>query len=206
MNASKILPCLIVAFATSALSVKAQAPAAPVKPGSPPAKLTARDIRVHDFAQEHKETKFKPGTRELPDELTVTRSDRIRIYGKRRIDGAPNVRGRGTGHLGKLVLLPPGDRKGTLSLKRDFGTTFYFAVLELPDDALNSHPIKLKEGKSYEWSVKSENGRTILRVVDGNGVEIGSNAAETDKVLGVGFAATVRTQGNEVDLTMTYDK
>jgi hypothetical protein len=54
--------------------------------------------------------------------------------------------------------------------------------------------------------VKSENGRTILRVVDGNGVEIGSNAAETDKVLGVGFAATVRTQGNEVDLTMTYDK
>jgi hypothetical protein len=204
MIALKILPFVLTAFAIS--RADAQVATTPPKTGNQSAKLTARDIRVHDFAQEHKETKFKVNIRELPDELTVTRGDRVRIYGKRRIDGAPSVRGRGTGHLGKLVLLPPADRKGTIVLKRDFGTTFYFAVLELPDDELDSKQMKLKEGKSYEWSVKSENGRTTLRVIDANGTEVASNAAETDKVLGVGFAATVRSQGNEVDLTISYDK
>jgi len=189
---------LFLAFLSGfALPASAQAPAAA-------AKLTSRDIRVQPFAQEHKDTKFKANAREIPSEFVVTTTDKIRLYGKRRTDGAPSVRGQPTGHLGQLVLMPTGNRNGTLSLKKEFGLIHFFAVLELPDDALNSKPIELKEGKSYTWSVKSENGLTTLRIAGADGAEIASNSAPTDKVLGVGFAATARNKGNEIDLTIAY--
>ena len=180
------------------------APLAPAQAPATPAKLTARDIRVQPFAQEHKEIKFKSNTRELPSEFIVTTGDKIHFYGKRRTDGAPSVRGQPTGHLGQLVLLPKGDRSGTLSLKKAFGLIHFFAVLELPGDALNSKPIELKEGQSYTWNIKSENGQTTLHILGADGSEIASNSAPADKVQGVGFAATARNKGNEIDMTITY--
>lgn len=90
-------------------------------------------------------------------------------------------------------------------VKKDFGSTLFFSVIELPDDSLNSTQISLKEGKTYTWSVKSENGLTTLRVTGHDGVEISSTSAQTDKILGVGFAATVRNKGNEIDMTITYE-
>lgn len=177
----------------------------PASAQAPIPKLSPRDIRVLPFAQEHKDTKFKSNTRELPSEFIVTTTDKIRFYGKRRIDGAPTVRGQPTGHLGQLALMPPGNRSGTLFLKKAFGLFRFFAVLELPEDALNSKQIELKEGKNYTWSVKSENGLTTLRIVAADGVEIASNSGPVDKVLAVGFAATARNKGNEIDMTIIYN-
>jgi hypothetical protein len=176
----------------------------PASAQAPIPKLSPRDIRVLPFAQEHKDTKFKSNTRELPSEFIVTTTDKIRFYGKRRTDGAPNVRGQPTGHLGQLALVPPGNRSGTLSLKKAFGLIHFFAVLELPDDTLDSKAIELKEGKNYTWSVKSENGLTTFLIVGADGAQIASNSAPADKVLGIGFAATARNRGNEIDMTITY--
>ena len=201
----KTLILTILDATAFAVLASAQTPAAAPKLPTPPPKLTAKDIRVYPFAQEHKDTKFKPNTRELPDELIVTRTDRIRIYGKRRIDGDPTVRGVPTGNLGQVALLPLGNRKGTLFIKRVFGPDFFFAVLELSGDSLNSTPVSLKEGKTYIWSVNSDDGRTTLKVIGADGIELSSSSAQTDKVLGVGFAATVRHKGNEVDMTITYE-
>jgi hypothetical protein len=170
-----------------------------------PAKLTARDIHVHPFAQEHKETKFKSNSNDLPHELTVTTTDKIRFYGKRRTKGAPSVLGKPTGHLGQLVLLPTGNRKGTISLKKAFGTIRFFAVLELPDDALDSKDIPLKEGKNYAWSAQTEGDQTTLRILADDGSEVASSKGPANKVRGLGFAVTARTEGNEVDLTITYN-
>ena len=177
--------------------------ASPQVPTGAP-KLTSRDIRVLPFTQEHKTTKFKPNTRELPSEFIVTTTDKIRFSGKRRTEGTPTVRGQPTGHLGQVALLPPGDRSGTLSLKKKFGLIIFDAVLELPDDTLNSKQIELKEGMNYTWSVKVGNGLTTFRILGTDGAEIVSSSAPADKVLGVGFAATARNKGNEIDMTITY--
>ncbi len=187
------------------LPAAAQTPAPKPKPPVE-TKLTSHDIRVLPFAQEHRDVKFKATSREFPSELTVTTSDKIHFYGKRRSDAAPMARGKPTGHIGQVALMPPGDRQGSLVLKKAFGTTMYFAVLELPDDTLSSKQMELKEGKTYSWSVKSENGTTTLRVASADGIEMAVNHAPSDKVLGVGFAGTVRNQGNEIDMTITYDQ
>ena len=170
-----------------------------------PAKLTARDIHVHPFAEEHRTIKFKSNSGELPREFTVTTTDKIRIYGKKRADGAPSVRGKPTGHLGQVILLPPGDRKGTISLKKAFGLARFFAVVELPDDTLDCKEITLQEGKSYGWTATGGNGVTTLRILAADGSEVASISGPTDKVRGFGFAGTVRNKGNEIDMTITYE-
>jgi len=170
-----------------------------------PAKLTPRNIHTHPFAEEHRTIKFKSNSAELPREFTVTTTDKIRFYGKKRTDGAPSVRGKPVGHLGQLILLPPGDRKGTISLKKAFGLVRFFAVTELPDDTLDTKETPLKEGKNYEWTVKTEGDRTTLRILAADGSEVASISGGTDKVRSVGFAATARNKGNEIDMTITYE-
>lgn len=170
-----------------------------------PAKLNSRDIHVHPFAEEHRTIKFKANAGELPKEFTVTTTDKIRFYGKKRTDGAPSVRGKPVGHLGQVILLPPGDRKGTISLKKAFGLARFFAVIELPDDTLDSKEITLKEGNSYGWTAMAGNGVTTLRILAADGSEVASISGPSDKVRGLGFAGTVRNKGNEIDMTITYE-
>jgi hypothetical protein len=172
---------------------------------TPGAKLTPREIRGLSFAREQGTVKFKPGSRELPDELNVSTTDHIRIWGKRKSDAAPTIRGITTGFIGKIALLPAGDRKGTIFLKKDFGTTEYLVSLEMSDDTLDSHQVKLKEGKTYNWSVKTENGQTTLRLLEQDGTQVFAQSAAADKVVGYGFAATCRTRGNEIDMSITYE-
>src|SRR3954464_15145127 len=102
----KTLVLAVIVSMASAVGLVAQ-----VAKSTPVAKLTARDIRGLPFAREQGSVKFKPGTRELPDELTVSRTDHIRIWGKRKSDAAPQVRGITTGFIGQVALLPAGDRK-----------------------------------------------------------------------------------------------
>jgi len=191
----KPLTLQLLALVLSAVPALAQAPV----------KLTPRDIHVHPFVEEHRAIKFKSNSGEVPREFTVTTTDKIRIYGRKRTDGAPSVRGKPAGHLGQLVLLPPGDRKGTLSVKKAFGLTRFFTVIELPDDTLDTKEVPLKEGKDYAWTAKAENGRTTLRILAADGSEVASSNGPTDKVRGFGFAVTARHKGNDIDLTVTYE-
>ena len=182
-----------------------QAPIAPPKPSAPSAKPAPKDIRVLPFCREFKEQKFKANDREISDELRVTASDRIHIYGKKRGD-VVRVTGRQVGHVGKLALMPPETRTGTLTVKVPTveEVTHYFAVLEMADESLATKSLKLLKGKNYLWSLKVENGQTALRIV-ADGKEVESLTGATDQVKGYGFAATVRAKGNEADATITFD-
>ena len=82
--------------------------------------------------------------------------------------------------------------------------TYYFAVLELDDDTLDTKWLTLAANKPCQWSVKSEGGQTTLKIVSG-ATEVASLSAATEKVKGYGFAATVREKGNEADLTVTFN-
>ena len=185
-------------------SAFAQAPAAPAATPRPPV-LTSRDIRELPFVREFKERKFKHNDREVPDELRVNvTGDRLRITGKKKTGGAPRLGEKSAGHVGKLALLPPGDRSGTITVK--FPTSddvrYYFLVLELADGSLDSKVVKLVPGTDYEWSAKTEAGQTTLRVAAA-GAQVEASSAPSATVKGVGFASTVRNQGNEVDMTIT---
>jgi hypothetical protein len=143
----------------------------------------------------------------MPDELRVAVvGDRIHISGKKKTGGTPRVGEKSVGHVGKLVLLPAGDRSGTLTAK--FPTVedarYYFLVLELADGSLDSKDVKLTADTNYEWSARTEAGQTILRVAAAGGAEVAASSAPSATVKGVGFASTVRSQGNEVDLTITF--
>jgi hypothetical protein len=204
---TKALALLLLSSALLQLSPAAEVPAPGAKPKSPlPAKLTAHDIHVLPFAQEHASVKFKATSREFPSEPTVTVTDKIHFYGKRRSDASPMVRGTPTGNIGQVALFPPGDRKGILTVKKAFGPNMYFVVFELPEDTLNSKQMPLKEGKAYTWTAKSENGTTTIRVLGPDGTEVGSNSGPTEKILSLGFAGTLRNQGNELDMTITYEQ
>ena len=172
--------------------------------GQPP-NLTAKDFRVLPFAEEHKEIEFKATDRQIPNELIVTTGDHVHFYGKKR-GRVVDVLGKPTGHVGKLVLLPPGDRSGTLTLKKAFGTAFFFTSVEIPGNALDSKRVELKEGNTYTWSIKTEGPNTIVRVLASDNAEISSQSVPKDKVLGVGFAGTVRNEGNEIDMTINFNR
>ena len=182
-------------------------PTKPTPAAPRPPVLTSRDIRVLPFAREWKERIFKRNDREMPDELRVSvTADRIRISGKKKAGDTPRVGEKSVGNVGKLVLLPPGDRSGTLTAK--FPTTedvrYYFLVLELADGTLDSKDMKLAADTNYEWSARTDAGQTTLRVAVAGGTEVASSSAPSDAVKGVGFASTVRSQGNEVDVSITF--
>src|SRR4051812_36933859 len=116
---------LLLTFAAVVMPCRAQAPASPAKP---PPKLTTKDIRAYRFARELDTQKFEMNDREMPDELRVTTVDKIHINGKKRQQGAPQVKGRPAGHVGKLALIAAGDRTGKVAVKVPFaeGVTFYY--------------------------------------------------------------------------------
>ena len=180
-------------------------PATPPKLSTPAAKLNPKDVRVLPFCREFEHQKFKVNDREISDELRVTVSDRIHLYGRKRGE-VVKVTGRSVGHVGKLVLLPAGDRAGKLTVKVPTveEVTHYFAVLELADDSLETKSLKLAKDKSYDWSVKSEGGQSTLSLM-ADGKEIATLKAPMEKLKGYGFAATVRSKGNEADLYMTFN-
>jgi len=196
----KSLFLIALAVIISHASAQINKPAA----ASPPApKLATKDIRVLPFAREFKEQKFKSNDHEMPDELRVNVvTTGLHLYGKKRGETA-RVQNRPTGHVGKVVLLPVGNRSGQLSVKVTWAeeVTYYYAVLEV-NDALETTVLKLVPGKNYDWSFKTENGQSTLKVADG-AAELASLSGTADAVKGFGFAGTVRTKGNEADLTIT---
>jgi hypothetical protein len=181
----------------------AQTSSLPNRNTTPGAALTSKDIHVYPFAQEHKDMLFKPTDRSIPNELIVTVTDHIHVYGKKK-SHVVQVLGVPTGHVGKLVILPPGDRSGTLTIKKSFGTTLFFNCFELAGDKLDSQEMKLSEGVAYHWSVKNDGTHTAFRMTSPDNKEI-AHTIDSANVLGIGFAGTVRNEGNEIDLAITFD-
>lgn len=178
---------------------------APAQSTSTP-KLATGDIQVVPFAREHPQVKFKPNDREMPDELRATTTGQIRITGKKKVQQCPQVRGKPGCHVGKLVLIPPGDRTGKLSVKQPSANDllYHFACVELPGEALDSKEIKLETGVEYTWEVKTAAETTTFTIRSKSG-DLVRMSAPKDKFLGYGIAATVRYKGNEADLTITFD-
>ncbi|EDY21518.1 hypothetical protein CfE428DRAFT_0763 [Chthoniobacter flavus Ellin428] len=147
---------------------------------------------------------FKATDRSIPNELIVTTTDHIHMYGKKK-SHVVQVLGVPTGHVGKLVMLPPGDRSGTLTIKKSFGTTLFFNCFELTGGKLDSQEMKLSEGVAYNWSVKNDGTNTTFRMTSPENKELAHHTIESANVQGIGFAGTVRNEGNEIDLTITFD-
>lgn len=200
----KILVLCSFLFISSLAGVWSQTSSLPNRTAPPAAALTSKDIHVYPFAEEHKDMLFMPTDRSIPNELIVTTTDHIHMYGKKK-SRVVQVLGVPTGHVGKLVMLPPGDRSGTLMIKKSFGTTKFLNCFELAGDKLDSQEMKLSEGGTYNWSIKNEGTNTTFRLTSADNKEIAHHTIESANVLGVGFAGTVRNEGNEIDLTITFD-
>ncbi|WP_206026094.1 hypothetical protein [Roseimicrobium sp. ORNL1] len=166
--------------------------------------ITAADIRVLPFCATMSTKKLDPETPGIFNELSVTKRDGFSIQGRKRNDSG-RIDGEVIYHLGKLALVPAGDRTGKLSVEVPSKTnvTSYYAVLELADSLVSSQ-LKLEVGKKYTWSVASKDGQTLLRVMNGN-VQVGEVHTDTDKLVGFGFAASVRWEKNEADIHVTFE-
>jgi ribosomal protein L11 len=202
-------PLISILFALSALlspALWAQVPATPAKPATPVPKLTAKDIKVFRFAMEFKEQTFPMNDRDMPDELRVTTTERIHITGKKRGDSAARVKERMISNIGKVALMPPGDRTGKLTVKFPSAEEVrsYFATVQRVDDALETEEIHLVAGKTYKWSVKTISNDTVFTVTDGD-TDVTAITTPTNKLKRLGFAATVLNQNNEADLVVTFD-
>lgn len=196
---------LLFVLLTNVMAGLASSQTPAIKPATPIPKLTAKDVRELPFSREFKETVFKANSRDTGDELRVTMAGGLHIYGKKRGETVA-YQGRNVGHMGKVALMPVGPRSGKLTVKVPPAeeVTYYYAVLETPAGVLDTKPMKLAVGKTYVWSIKTEEGLTIFRVLDGAAELVRLSGAEA-AVKGFGFAATVRSKGNEADLMATFD-
>lgn len=143
----------------------------------------------------------------FPDELrVVTTTNKIHLSGKKRVNNGNKGGGKPILHVGKLFLIAPTDRGGKLMIKSPSAhdATYYYAVIELDGDNLETKMLDLTVGKNYDWSATAQGGQTTLRISDA-GAEIATVTAPTDKVKGIGFASTVRWKDNEADLTFTVN-
>jgi len=200
----KTLTLLVISFAALLSFAGAQTPA---KHATPAPKLTPKDIKVFRFALEYRDQTFPMNDREMPDELLITTSsERIHISGKKKVDDPARVKGRLISTIGKLALMPSGDRSGKLVVK--FPTAedvrLYSASVQLADGTLDTKDLILIAGKTYTWSVKTEGSDTTFAVMDG-ATEVASTVTPKNKFKAFGFAATVHYQGNEADMVITFD-
>lgn len=163
-------------------------------------------IEVLPFAREFMTEKFKANDREVPDELRATTTDKVRIYGKRKLNKTAPVRGRMSAHFGKIALIPIGNWKGTVNVKSPSAddVTYYYASLELEGGKLDTKIILLSTGVDYTWSVTQGAAQTTFKITDG-AKEIVSLSGPMASVRSFGFASTVRYLGNESDISVTFD-
>ncbi|HBJ87017.1 MAG TPA: hypothetical protein DDZ88_24795 [Verrucomicrobiales bacterium] len=170
----------------------------------PVPKPTPSEVRVLPFCGTKKDLKIDPKTKGIFNELSVTKSGRIRIYGTKQ-DDSGRINGEVVYHNGKIALIPTDDRTGKLVAKLGSQQSVrrYFVALEM-EDKLQTEEVTLKEGEIYNWSVKSENGNTTLKITTGQ-AEVAMITAPTAQVKGVGFAATLRFTKNKADLEVEFD-
>lgn len=172
--------------------------------GEPAPKVTASQIRTYPFTSTAGDERLDPKMRGIFDELRVSTSDRIRIYGKKEKDSG-TIDGRAVYHMGKVAIFPPGNRSGVLTtpMAASEDVRRYYAMLETGEKFVTKE-LKLAEDKDHIWTLTQEGDNTVLKVMVGN--ESVTISAPTNSVTGAGFAATVRWIGNEADLRVAFDE
>ena len=194
-----------VTLAAIPVGSPARAQNSPVKEPGPPPPITPKDVRVLPYSREHEKPSLD-GKRGYPDELrVVTTANKIHLYGTKRAQ-KETWEGRLICHCGKLALLAPVPRKGKVSVKVPPAddVTYYYAVLEMTDGALESKELKVEPRKDYSWAFSTEAGESTFVVLDGQ-TQLARIKAPAEKVKGYGFSSTVRWKGNEADLTFTAE-
>lgn len=171
----------------------------------PAPKVTASQIRTYPFCSTMVAVRLDPKTKGIFDELRVSASERIRIYGKKEVDSG-TVDGRAVFHLGKAAVFPPGNRSGKLDTPMGSSADVrrYFAMLETGEEFVTKE-LKLVADKDHVWTLAQEGENTVLKV-SAAGNETVAVSAPTKSVTGAGFAATVRWIGNEADLRVNFDE
>ena len=108
--------------------------------------------------------------------------------------------------MGRVALLPLGDRGGKLTVKvpSSLDVTYYMIVFETADGKLEAKELTLAVGKTYTWSVKAESG-TVSYVVNEGATAVAKLSSPQANIKSFGFASTVRYKGNESDLLATFD-
>jgi hypothetical protein len=172
--------------------------------GEPAPKVTASQIKTYPYCPTTGDARLDPKTRGIFDELRVSTSERIRIYGKKERDSG-TIDGRAVYHLGKVAVFPPGNRSGkvTTPMAASDDVRRYFAMLETGEKFVTKE-LKLAEDKDHVWTLIHEGDTTVLKIMVGN--EPVTITAPTKSVTGVGFAATARWIGNEADLRVEFDE
>lgn len=147
----------------------------------------------------------------MMDVFSVSRSsEKVRILGTRRASGSVVVDGRAVSYMGKLALLPPNCLSGTLEVK-DILKAKVYAVMELPDQQLNTLEYPLKKKVKYGWSIEVEDDKTTMKITDPSGKVINGVMDYKSKVVtgvaitGVGFACTGASAGEKIDFEFTFN-
>ena len=178
---------------------------APPKETEPP-KLSPKDFVVLPFCNTLPTQKLDPKQERIFDELKVTTSSRVRIHGKKVYDAGWVGRALHY-HLGKVVLAPWHDRKGSLAAKEPSGSdaVSYYIVLDM-GNALRTKWVTLQKDKVYHWTLETEAGVRRFVVFDVDGTkEVATLSAPEADVKGFGFAATARWPGNVVDVAADFE-
>lgn len=186
---------------------------------APPPKLDAKDLQIVPFCTVATDRKLDPKTKNIFDELKVSvnsgRQMRYRISGKKKKE-AGDLEGQPVLHIGKLVLAPVAKRIGSVNAKLPTVTDVrsYFMCVEHGEGKLKTEHVKLPEKTDCFWTVETRDGETVFHLYkvtdakDGKGATketLGTISVPENEAKSFGFAATVRWQGNEADLSVTFD-
>lgn len=186
---------------------------------TPAPRLDSKDFQIVPFCTVATDRKLDPKTKNIFDELKVSvnagRQTRYRISGKKKHE-AGDLEGQPVLHLGKLVLAPIADRVGSVNAKLPTVTDVrsYFMCVEYGEGKLKTEHVKLPEKTDCFWKVETKDGETefllyqVTKAEDGKGYDkqtLGSITVPKDQAKAFGFAATVRWQGNEADLAVTFN-
>lgn len=185
----------------------------------PPPRLDAKDFEIVPFCTAASDRKLNPKTKKIFDELKVSvnvgKQTRYRISGKKK-DEVGDLEGEPVLHLGKLVLAPVANRIGSVNAKLPTVTDvrFYFMCVADGEGKLKTENVKLPEKTDCFWTLNTSDGETVfhlykvVEVLEGEPpkkVTLGKITVPEAEAKSFGFAATVRWQGNEADLSVSFD-
>jgi hypothetical protein len=201
-QATMLLGCLSLAGILSAEDVK--------KPEKAE-KLDLKALHVHPYCSTEPSPLLDPKMKGIFDELKVSVNSstdtRFHITGKKKNDTG-KIGDKVVYHLGKLVTTPAVSRTGTILVQLMKGkdeSAGNYVALTMQDDTVKATIYKLSEGVPHKWKLDRGPETTTLVVMENDEKEAIRLSAPTSEVREYGFAATVRSVGDNADVLVTFD-
>lgn len=185
-----------------------------------PPKVSEKEVQVLPFllGGELPTKKFKLDDPRVPKQFNVALSlPSVKISGIRQNLGTVAPIGGTTPYgVGKMALLPPACKAGTLTVRKKTEGISVYSVIELPDGKIAYSGLPVQPGKTYKWSVDADesSGSLSMDVRSSDNKQLVRNdgvvrplVANEGKILGRGFAACCYGGGPkiEVDIVFTYE-